>query len=165
MPPKYQLIDVALLETTLARARTTPRLRTNHNFHENDAANPHRFLNAMLRGTYCTPHRHSEPPKSESFLVLRGVVVVFLFDEEGSVTSRHVLGVDGVLGIDIPAGVWHSVAVLSASAVVFEVKPGPYLPTNDKEFAAWAPPEGDERAPAYLAGLLASVAAPELVLG
>ena len=34
--------------------------------------------------------------------------------------------------------------------VIFEVKPGPYDAATDKEFAPWAPPEGDPRAHAYL---------------
>lgn len=35
--------------------------------------------------------------------------------------------------------------------MIFEVKPGPYDPASDKDFATWAPPEYSPPAPAYLA--------------
>lgn len=152
-----QLLDEILIERTVTRALASPRLRTNHNFHPDDHANPHRFLNALVRGTYCAPHRHSDPAKAETFLVLRGEVAVFLFDGIGNVVARHDLGRGGLLGIDIAPGHWHSIAALSDTAVCFEVKPGPWVPATDKEFAAWAPREGDPRAKEYLEGLLATV--------
>lgn len=157
-----QLIDSQLLEATLARAKESPRLRANHNFHGSAADNPHRFLNALVRGTYSTPHRHEAPPKAETFVALQGIVAVFLFDDGGEVTARHLLGQNGLIGVDIAAGVWHSVAALTDTAVCFEVKPGPYDPSNDKEFAPWAPAEGDPAASAYLERLLAEIPASRL---
>jgi hypothetical protein len=44
---------------------------------------------------------------------------------------------------------------LSDHVVCFEVKPGPYSAANDKDFAPWAPREGDTGAATYLAALLA----------
>lgn len=157
MGDKVQLIDRALLDATLARASASARLRTNHNFHSGDADNPHRFLNAWVKGTYGAPHRHLEPPKAESFVVLAGKLAVFLFDDEGAVTEHHVLGGEGLLGIDIAPGVWHTLAPLSETAVCFEVKPGPYVAATDKEFAPWAPREGEPGTAAYLEQLLARV--------
>jgi cupin fold WbuC family metalloprotein len=151
-----QLLEASLFESLLAQARQSPRRRVNFNFHSSMEDNPHRFLNVMLRGTYITPHRHLDPPKSESFLVLRGELAFFIFDDTGAVTSVTRLGCDP-LGIDIGPGVWHSLAVLSDEAICFEVKPGPYSVANDKDFAPWAPREGDSRAPEYLASLLDSV--------
>jgi len=55
--------------------------------------------------------------------------------------------------------VWHSVAVLSPHAVCYEVKPGPYSQATDKDFAPWAPHEGDPAAFAYLARLVAAATA------
>lgn len=152
--PGVKLLDRALIESTLARARSSARGRTNYNFHDDDGANPHRFLNALLRGSYCAPHRHSTPPKSETFLVLTGEVAVFLFDDSGLVVEHHVLGRDGLLGIDIAPARWHTIATLSESAVCFEVKPGPWDPTSDKQFAPFAPREGDAEASDYLERLL-----------
>ncbi len=151
-----QLIDSALFNGLLQRARESPRLRINHNFHYTMEENPHRFLNVMIRGTYITPHRHRDPPKTESFLILSGEVAFFTFDEQGQVTTATVVGRD-IIGIDIQPGVWHMLAVLSENAVCFEVKPGPYSAANDKDFASWAPRECDAGAEAYLTNLLSGV--------
>jgi hypothetical protein len=43
---------------------------------------------------------------------------------------------------------------LTPHAVCYEVKPGPWNPASDKEFAVWAPDEGRPEAAAYLAGLI-----------
>ena len=151
-----QLLDSALFQSLIKRARTSPRLRTNHNFHASMEDNPHRFLNVMMRGTYVCPHRHLDPPKSESFLILAGEVAFFTFDDAGAIVSRHVLGLDAV-GIDIPPGTWHTLAVLSPHAVCYEVKPGPYSAANDKDFASWAPSEDQAAAAAYLEWLVSTV--------
>lgn len=157
--PEVQLITDALFETVATSAAASPRRRINHNFHSGAADNPHRFVNLLLRGTYIRPHRHSDPPKSETFLVLEGEADVILFDDAGAVTARHRLGAetrDGrVWGIDIPPGVWHTILPRSARAVCFEVKPGPWEPSSDKEFASWAPPEFDPTAADYAESLLA----------
>lgn len=157
MASDVQLITRSLLDAVLEKARQSPRLRTNHNFHPSLDDNPHRFLNVMLRGTYIQPHRHLDPPKSETFLVLEGRAAIFLFDETGAVRDRCILDPDaGTWGIDIAPGVWHSLAVLSDHAICFEVKPGPYTPAADKEFADWAPREGEAGAAEYLQELLRS---------
>lgn len=154
MTASIQLISTDLLERTVERAKASPRLRTNHNFHPSDTSNLHRFLNALVSGTYVTPHRHVTPPKDEVFLVLMGKVAFFTFDDLGAIMSMHRLGEHGLLGIDVEPGVWHGMAVLSEVAVIYEVKPGPYAPTTDKDFAPFAPREGDPGAPEYLARLL-----------
>ena len=154
MSSLIQLLDDSLLDQMTARALAMPRLRANHNFHGSADDNPHRFLNALAKGTYCPPHRHLVPPKSEAFLLLRGVVVIFVFDDAGRVIETHRLGSDGLLGVDIPPGVWHSIAALSQTAVCYEVKPGPWDPKADKEHAPWAPREGDPAAAGYLESLL-----------
>ena len=57
--------------------------------------------------------------------------------------------------VDLPPGVWHTLAVLTPHAVVVEVKPGFYDPATDKQFAPWAPREGEPGARDYLKKLLA----------
>lgn len=154
--PAIQLLDTALFDSLIERARRSPRLRTNHNFHASMEDNPHRFLNAMIRGTYIAPHRHLDPPKAESFLVLQGEIALFTFDDAGRIASTHVLGRD-VLGVDLVPGVWHTMTPLTPHAICYEVKPGPYLANNDKDFAPWAPREGDPNVRAYLEALVRSI--------
>ncbi len=158
--PEVKLISAALFDTIAALAEASPRLRMNHNFHSGPADNPHRFLNVLLHGTYIRPHRHLAPPKAESFLVLEGVADVMLFDDNGTVTAHYRLGAESteghLWGIDIPPGVWHTILSRTARVVCFEVKPGPWVPVNDKEFAHWAPAENDPSAAAYCKALLDS---------
>ncbi len=149
-----QTLNRALLDELIERARRSPRLRVNHNFHASMEDNPHRFLNVMARGTYVAPHRHLDPPKAESFLVLDGEVAFFIFDDSGNVVRTEVVGGDPI-GIDLAPGVWHTLTPLSAHAVCYEVKPGPYSAASDKDFAPWAPREGDPTVPAYLEKLMA----------
>jgi cupin fold WbuC family metalloprotein len=155
---EVKLISGSLFDSVAAQAEASPRLRMNYNFHSGPADNPHRFLNVLLRDTYIRPHRHLDPPKSEAFIVLEGIAEVILFDEHGTVTGRHQLGAESpqgrLWGIDIPPGVWHTILARTARAVCFEVKPGPWIPANDKEFATWAPAEADPAAAAYREALL-----------
>jgi cupin fold WbuC family metalloprotein len=159
-----RLLSQAIFADTITRAIGSPRGRTNHNLHSSADDPVHRFLNTLTRGTYVTPHRHVTPPKSETFLVLRGQVVVFLFDDGGAVLEAHCLGEptqDALpCAIDLGPGIWHSIAALSELAICFEVKPGPYLEATDKDFAPFAPREGFANASecsAYLSGLLVRV--------
>jgi len=148
-----QLISERLFDTVADGAAASLRRRMNHNFHEGPEDNPHRFLNVLLRGTYIRPHRHSAPPKSETFIVLEGVADAILFDDDGAITARHALGgktSEGRLwGIDLPPGVWHTVVARTERVVCFEVKPGPWVPATDKEFASWAPAEDAPDAAEY----------------
>jgi len=152
-----QRIDDALIEATLARARASPRRRANHNLHASHTDGFHRFLNAWVRGTYAAPHRHVAVPKPEAFVVLRGKLACFIFDGTGAVTESAVLGEGGLFGIDIAAGVWHTLLPVTDEAVCFEVKPGPWDPATDKEFAPWAPREGEASAAAYATHLLTTL--------
>lgn len=156
------LISEALFDAVALDASGSPRRRMNHNFHSGPDDNPHRFLNVLLLGTYIRPHRHADPPKSETFVVLEGAADVLIFNEDGVILERHRLGAlestrspEGRLwGIDLPAGVWHTILARTERVVCFEVKPGPWKPASDKEFAPWAPAENDAAAAAYLESLL-----------
>jgi cupin fold WbuC family metalloprotein len=157
---QIKLISEALFREVAERASASPRRRMNYNFHADAADNPHRFLNVLLSGTYVRPHRHLDPPKAESFIVLEGVADVIIFDDQGSITSRYRLGDrsagDQLWGVDLPPGLWHTIVPITDRVVCFEVKPGPWVPATDKEFAAWAPAEGDAAVEEYRLSLLAT---------
>ena len=153
-PISFQLIEESIFKKVIEEAKQSPRKRKNYNYHKVPAENPHRFLNAMVKGTYCQPHRHINPPKHEAFVILKGRVKFFLFDDAGKIAHSEILNADGpVYGIDVAPGVWHTLAVLSPVAVCYEVKPGPY-DADEKGFASWAPAEGERGADSYLESLL-----------
>lgn len=147
----FKLIDAGLMQGLLEAARNSPRMRANRVLNDSVADGAQRLVNVMLHGSYFTPHRHRQPPKSETLLVLKGRLAHYIFADDGQVIDCRVLG-DGLpeQGIDIAAGQWHTVLVLSDHCICFEVKSGPYDPATDKEFAPWAPAEDDPGCPAYM---------------
>lgn len=91
-------------------------------------------------------------------MVLAGEIGFFAFDGQGTLTAARRIGpAQETLAVDIGPGVWHAIAATAADTVVFEGKNGPYDPRTDKEFARWAPAEGDPAAPAYLKRLEAAL--------
>jgi cupin fold WbuC family metalloprotein len=70
-----KIIDQILLDKVSAEAKESKRLRMNYNFHQSLDDKCHRFLNAVEPGTIVPIHRH--PTKDESFVLLRGRVMVY----------------------------------------------------------------------------------------
>ena len=143
-------IDTKTLQDLGTEATASTRLRCNLNLHPELDDPVQRFFNAMEPGTYVRPHRHTEADKWELFLALSGSVAVLSFDAVGTVIDRVELAAGGpVLGVEIPENTWHTLVPLVSGTVVFECKRGPYRPLTDKDFARWAPPEGDRYAAAF----------------
>ncbi len=147
-----KIINEVLLDETTGRAKQSPRLRMNYNFHEHLDDPVNRLLNALEPGTYIRPHRHLNPGKDEIFLSLRGRIAVFLFDNEGKITETQILDPPkGVYGAEIKAGTWHSLLVLESGSVIYEIKEGPFTPLAPENFAPWRPaPEDTERVKKYI---------------
>jgi cupin fold WbuC family metalloprotein len=149
-----QKITSHLLLSTLKKAESSPRRRMNYNFHPTLDAIYQRMLNCLMPNTYCQPHRHNNPAKSESFIILKGKMLVLEFDDNGNVIDHFILDSNtGNYGVDFLPNIWHSIIALTP-CVVFEAKDGPYSPINDKDFAPWAPVEGAPEAGEYNKSLL-----------
>jgi cupin fold WbuC family metalloprotein len=137
-------LDRSGLTELSAEAAAAERLRRNRNLHAGPEDPVQRMLNAFEPGTYVRPHRHGEPPKWELFVALQGRAAVLQLDAAGTVTERAELAPGGALpGVEVPAGTWHTLVSLEAGTVLLEVKPGPFAPLADKDFAPWAPAEGE----------------------
>lgn len=149
------VINSSLLEEVTSQARISARLRKNYNFHPTLDDILQRMLNALEPETYCQPHKHENPDKVEAFILLTGKLLVVEFDDAGTVKQYVVLSHElGSFGAEIPARVWHCIIALEPGTVVYEVKNGPYSPINDKNFASWAPKEGDPGCTEYLHSLI-----------
>ncbi len=149
-------VDAALLEQKARDAAKSPRLREIHRLHQKDEETLHRMLNALQPGSYVRPHRHLDPPKAEAFILLAGRLGFIQFEDDGTFTRENCLLLDrerGALAVDAREGRWHAIVALAPDTTAFEVKPGPYSPASDKDFAPFAPAENDPGAKAYLMGL------------
>jgi cupin fold WbuC family metalloprotein len=142
-----KIIDKRLFDRLCEAADDDPRRRVHELLHQSHDDPVQRMVMAMQPGTYVRPHRHPDPAKWELLLVLRGAAAVLHFDDQGRVTHRVEAGAHrGAKGLETAAGTWHALVCLSADTVLFECKPGPFDPTRDYDFAAWAPSEGADNA-------------------
>jgi cupin fold WbuC family metalloprotein len=88
-------------------------------------------------------------------MVLRGRILVVEFDDDGVIIDFTVLSAEAnCWGAEIPANTWHTIISLESGSVAYEVKDGPYIPITDKNFALWAPKEGDEGVQQYLKDII-----------
>ena len=121
-------IDKELLERLFEQAKESPRSRINYDLRTSSEDTSQRMLNALLPGTEVPIHRHEET--AETVVCLCGRLEELIYEEMPDGTfqevSRHLLcPSEGLYGIQIPAGAWHTIQVLEPS-VIFEAKDGAY---------------------------------------
>lgn len=133
--------DQSLLSSLLQTASDAPRRRTHLILHQDHSDPVQRLLIAAVDGTYVAPHTHSDQWEVLSVLSGSGRLLQFNADGELTATVNMQAGASSIL--QIPPGIPHSFVVTGPSAVVLEVKPGPYRPN---EFVEWGPEEGSDAA-------------------
>jgi len=149
-----RIIDKELLDQLSAQSRENPRLRKNHNIHPADDSCCHRLFNAIEPGSFIRPHRHLDPAKDETFVIIRGKLGIVMFGDSGEVAGTALLTPGGhAVAVDIPHGRFHTAVSLEPGTIFFEAKAGPYLPLGATEKPTWAPEEGTPEAADYLDSL------------
>ena len=122
-----KLFDNTFLDALLASAAESPRLRMNHDLRNSAADTSQRMLNALLPGTVVPVHRHEDT--AETVVCLRGRLWEVIYEEVDNKfreVSRHLLcPAEGLHGMQVPAGAWHTIEVLEPS-IIFEAKDGAY---------------------------------------
>ena len=139
-----QLISGRLLSNLHAEASKNSRKRTNYDLRNSTLDHSQRMLNSLEVGTRVPIHRHLST--SETVVCLEGCADWVFYevitdsisnrpvhdgenatDESGfkEVARYHVCPRDGIYGIQVPQGAWHSVQVYEASTIL-EAKDGPY---------------------------------------
>jgi len=147
------------LDGLTAEATVSPRRRQHRNIHEEYGDGCQRLFNAIEPDSYIRPHRHGLVPRAETMMAVRGLMVLLTFDDDGAMVDRVRFGVGAVdrdvaVGVEIPAGRWHTVVALVPGSVLLELKAGPFDPDQPKEFASWAPEDSSAEAAGYLRGLV-----------
>ena len=136
-------IDNQLLDSLLEQAKSSPRLRQNFDLRTSTEDTSQRMLNALQPNTVVPIHRHTDT--SETVICLCGRLEEIIYEEvveyvreETSRTeevlrkqtfkevSRQLLcPAEGLYGIQIPKGAWHTIRVIEPS-VIFEAKDGAF---------------------------------------
>jgi len=148
-------IDRSLLENVSQLAKESPRGRKNYNFHKTYEDTLQRLINAIEPYSYIQPHKHENPDKREVFTVLKGRLLVVEFDAEGAIADHFIISpLEGSFGAEIPECTFHSILALESGTIVYEIKDGPYSPIDDKNFATWAPKEGDPGTKEFIENVL-----------
>ena len=121
-------INNEFINSLLNRAK----LRQHYDLRNSAADTSQRMLNALLPGTEVAIHRHEETAETVVCLMGKLEEVIYEEVEEGNgqptfrEVSRQLLSpAEGKYGMQIPAGVWHTVHVIEPS-VIFEAKDGAY---------------------------------------
>ena len=126
-----KILNNELLNELTEQAIINPRLRMNYNLHDSPDSKSQRLFNALEPGTILPIHRHMNT--SETYILLRGSLKIYQYTENHELKSTVELNLkNGVFGIDIQAGEWHTVEILESGTVIFEVKDGPYTPLNEE---------------------------------
>lgn len=142
---EVQLIDKKLLEVLHEKAYGSERLRMNFDLRTTAEDTSQRMLNALEVGTKVPIHRHEET--SETVVCLEGCLDWVFYEElpnmdaggpihDGTTaadescfveTARfRVCPREGLYGMQVPIGTWHSVVVHEPSTI-FEAKDGAYV--------------------------------------
>jgi len=149
------IINDDFIQPVIDKANVSSRKRMNYNFHTQLDDPLQRMLNCLEPDTYVQPHKHENPDKVEAFILLKGKILVIEFNNDGQVASHAILEAGtGVYGAEIAPRIFHCIIALEPGSVVYEVKDGPYSPLNDKNFASWAPKEGEEGCRKYMKTLV-----------
>ncbi len=129
------------MDSLFEQAKVSERKRMNYDLRTSAEDTSQRMLNALLPGTVVPIHRHEDT--SETVVCLKGRLEEIIYEEvveysreETSRTeevvrkvsfkevSRHLIcPAEGLYGVQIPAGAWHTVQVIEPS-VIFEAKDG-----------------------------------------
>ena len=143
-----KLFEDNLILELAAKAATSPRRRAHFNIHSSAADPVQRFFVVAQADSYFRPHMHRT--NAELTIVLEGRFDLITFDPAGRVLSRYGIGEGtGQFAYEATMGTWHTLVPMSSPAAFLEVKQGPYDPVTASDFAAWAPPEGDDAVPPF----------------
>lgn len=89
-----EILDKALIDATSPKAKESPRLRMNYNFHPDLSDKVQRFINCMEVGTQVDIHHH---PIDEMLIVIRGRIRAILRDDDKNIIGcKEIAPADGV---------------------------------------------------------------------
>ena len=133
-------------------AEVSPRHRQAMLLHKKGDEFNHVY-NFMLFNSYMQPHLHPGQEKIECIYLIHGKIKIIFFDDTGKIKNIVLLEKEKEDFVNVPAYTWHTYVIMTNQAITYETMSGIYDPNTWKNFAAWAPPEGNEEALMYLEAL------------
>ena len=117
--------------TTRGRIRLCAHMENDEHVHEMFIVHP--------QGAYIQPHKHLG--KSESLLILSGETDYFIFDDDGSILRKIVMGdyqSEKCFFFRLQEPLFHSMIIRSKTLIFLEITKGPFR-REDTVLAEWAP--------------------------
>lgn len=122
--------DKKFIDNLLRDATTSERLRQNFDLRNSPDDTSQRMLNALQPGTNVPIHKHDIT--TETVICICGKIEEIIYEptsannnEFKEISRQLICPNEGKYGMQIPAGVWHSINVIEPS-VIFEAKDGSY---------------------------------------
>ncbi|MGR5531575.1 WbuC family cupin fold metalloprotein [Vibrio alfacsensis] len=117
------------LSTLFQAAEISPRKRAHLNLHASYDEKVQRLFIALTKGSYVEPHYHELSHQWEMFVVIHGLIRVCHYNSDGGIVSELLVG-DGERAkvIEFLPNDIHSVECLSETALMLEIKEGPFRP-------------------------------------
>jgi len=132
-------IDRGHLKDLSAAADASATRRARYCLHSGHNDPVQEMVIAMCRDSLVRPHQH--PSRAESLCVIDGCAVLIVFDGNGQVTRRTMLGDDqGTRFVRYASGVWHTLIPITDVVIVHEVTQGPF-DNQGTTYASWSPVE------------------------
>ena len=151
------ILDNQLLDDLCQQADNSSRSRQHFNIHSSYEENCQRLFNAIQVNSYIPPHRHSIADKKELLVAIRGVFSLITFDDWGGFVQSVCFGTEKYsgdlcpnVGVEIPSDTWHTVIARQENSILLEVKEGPFVSDEAKEFALWAPRDDSAAVDSFL---------------
>lgn len=152
---RLKIFSTEYIDSLVAQATESSRMRQHRNIHTDFSDPCQRLFNAIEPDSYIRPHMHGRVPRTETMIAVRGLIVLFTFDNRGHILETVPFGVDFkqpdiAVGVEIPPMCWHTVIAMKSGSVLLELKAGPFEPDQPTEVAPWAPEDGSADAKRYL---------------
>lgn len=125
-------LDKQLFNEIAKKAAESPRLRMNFDLRNDENELSQRMLNVLHPGTNVPIHRHQDT--AETVVCIQGECIERYYDNEGNETEMFHLKAGGdLLGLQIPAGQFHSLEAMDEMSVIIEFKAGKFEPTKTED--------------------------------
>jgi len=136
-------LDSSILKELCSLAEGTTRGRIRLCAHTENDEQVHEMFIVHPQDAYIQPHKHLG--KSESLLILSGETDYFIFDDDGAILRKIVMGdyqSEKCFFFRLQEPLFHSMIIRSKTLVFLEITKGPFH-REDTVYAEWAPSVDD----------------------